>query len=95
MWRTIAKMHNKNPEEMAVVMENVSFRRATILTRESPVRFLINILEGTGEFNVCEGGAPVVTGTVRVAPDPAAERGTLPPGAAPPTGEPVTISNLI
>ncbi|KAL0872273.1 hypothetical protein ABMA27_004663 [Loxostege sticticalis] len=91
VWRTIAKMHNKNPEEMAVVMENVSFRRATILTRESPVRFLINILEGTGEFNVCEGGAPVVTGTVRVAPDPAAERGTLPPGAAPPTGEPITL----
>lgn len=67
-------MHNRKPEETPIVMENIQFRRATIVSRDTPVRFLINILDGTGEFDVCEGGAVVVTGTVRLAEDPAAER---------------------
>ncbi|XP_063827966.1 fatty acid synthase [Ostrinia nubilalis] len=84
VWRTMAKLHNKKPEELAVVIENVAFRRATILTRDAPVRFLVNVLEGTGEFNVCEAGAAVVTGTVRVAADPAAERLPLDVADVPP-----------
>lgn len=47
------------------------------MSRDVPVRFLINILDGSGEFEVCEGGAVAVSGTVRLARDPAAER--LPP----------------
>ncbi|XP_050549365.1 fatty acid synthase [Spodoptera frugiperda] len=74
VWRTMAKLHNKKPEETPIVMENIQFRRATIVSRDTPVRFLINILDGTGEFDVCEGGAVVVTGHVRLAPEPAAER---------------------
>ncbi|XP_022830419.1 fatty acid synthase [Spodoptera litura] len=74
VWRTMAKLHNKKPEETPIVMENIQFRRATIVSRDTPVRFLINILDGTGEFDVCEGGAVVVTGHVRLAPEPSAER---------------------
>ncbi|XP_049706557.2 fatty acid synthase [Helicoverpa armigera] len=74
VWRTMAKLHNRKPEETPIVMENIQFRRATIVSRDTPVRFLINVLDGTGEFDVCEGGAVVVTGTVRLADDPAAER---------------------
>lgn len=74
VWRTMAKLHNKKLEETAIVLENVQFRRATIMPRDKPVRFLINVLEGTGEFDVCEGGSAVVTGQVRLADDPAAER---------------------
>ena len=70
----MAKLNNRKPEETPIVMENIQFRRATIVSRDTPVRFLINVLDGTGEFDVCEGGAVVVTGTVRLADDPAAER---------------------
>lgn len=39
-----------------------------------PVRFLVNILEGSGDFTVCEGGAVLVSGKVRLPEDAAAER---------------------
>lgn len=74
VWRTMAKLKNRKLEETPIVLENVQFRRATIVSRDAPVRFLINVLEGTGEFDVCEGGAVVVTGTVRLADDPRSER---------------------
>lgn len=70
----MAKLHDKKPEETAIVLENVQFRRATIVPSEGPVRFLINVLDGTGQFDVCEGGAVVVTGTVRLADGHADER---------------------
>ncbi|KAL4702305.1 hypothetical protein ACJJTC_018435, partial [Scirpophaga incertulas] len=73
VWRTMAKIHNKNLEDTPIVMENVHFKRATIVNRDTPLRFLINILEGTGEFNVCEGGAAVVTGRVRLVEKPETE----------------------
>ncbi|XP_041987847.1 fatty acid synthase [Aricia agestis] len=74
VWRTVAKLHNKKPEETAIVLENVQFKRATIVSRDAPVRFLINVLEGTGEFEVAEGGGVAVTGRVRLADPAAAER---------------------
>ncbi|KAJ0178567.1 hypothetical protein K1T71_006390 [Dendrolimus kikuchii] len=80
VWRTMAKLHNKKLEETAIVLENVQFKRAAIMPRDRPVRFLINVLEGTGEFDVCEGGSVAVTGQVRLAEEPAAER--LPVGDA-------------
>ncbi|XP_026499944.2 fatty acid synthase [Vanessa tameamea] len=86
VWRTVAKLHNKKVEETPVILENVQFKRATIMSRDAPVRFLINVLEGTGEFEVCEGGGVAVTGFVRVADDPAAER--LPAAAEPARAEP-------
>lgn len=73
VWRTVAKLHNRKLEETPVVLENVSFRRATIMSRDAPLRFLVNVLDATGEFVVCEAGAAVVTGTVRLLQDPAQE----------------------
>lgn len=70
----MAKLNNRKPEETPIVMENIQFRRATIVSRDTPVRFLVNVLDGTGEFDVCEGGSVVVTGSVRLAEQPAAER---------------------
>lgn len=70
----MAKLNNKKPEETAIVLENVQFRRATIVPRDAPVKFLVNVLDGTGEFDVCEGGSVAVTGSVRLAGEPTAER---------------------
>lgn len=74
VWRTMAKLHNRRIEETAVVLEDVQFRRATILSQDGPVRFLVSVLDGSGEFEVREGGAVAVSGVVRLAEDPAAER---------------------
>lgn len=79
VWRTMAKLCNRRIEETAVVLEGVQFRRATILSQDGPVRFLVSVLDGSGEFEVREGGAVAVSGTVRLSEDPAAER--LPPAA--------------
>nr|QMX41630.1 fatty acid synthase FAS2 [Dioryctria abietella] len=73
VWRTVAKLHNKKLEETPIVIEDMSLKRATIINRETPVRFLVNILDGTGEFDVCEGGSVAVTGRVRLADEPAKE----------------------
>ncbi|XP_053606924.1 fatty acid synthase-like [Plodia interpunctella] len=73
VWRTVAKLHNRKVEETPIVIDDMTLKRATILTRETPVRFLVNILDGTGEFDVCEGGSVAVTGRVRLAEDPAKE----------------------
>ncbi|KAJ2944093.1 hypothetical protein O0L34_g18059 [Tuta absoluta] len=67
VWRTMAKLHNRNLEETAVVLEDITFKRATIVSRDAPTRFLISVLDGSGEFEVCEGGSVAVSGVVRLA----------------------------
>lgn len=85
VWRTVAKLHNRKVEETPVLFENVQFKRATIMSPDAPTRFLINLLEGSGEFEVCEGGGVAVTGSVRVTERAAAERL---PARAPAPAEP-------
>ncbi|CAD6242162.1 GSCOCG00009427001-RA-CDS [Cotesia congregata] len=65
VWKTFAKLHGKDFEKTPVILEDVQFHRATIMPKEGPVRFLINIFEGTGAFEICEGGSPAVTGKIR------------------------------
>ncbi|XP_063382180.1 fatty acid synthase-like [Cydia fagiglandana] len=74
VWRTIAKINKMEIEQAAVVFENVHFRRATILSRLAPVRFLVSLLSGSGEFEVCEGGEVVFTGKAWLTDNPASER---------------------
>ncbi|XP_059050659.1 fatty acid synthase-like [Achroia grisella] len=82
VWQTIAKFHNKKFEETAVILEDLQLKRATIMSRDVPVKFLVNILDGTGEFDVCEGGSVVVTGKVRLVEEPTTERLSMPPVSA-------------
>ncbi|KAG7205432.1 hypothetical protein KM043_007425 [Ampulex compressa] len=64
VWKTYAKMNKTNYESMPVVFEDVQFHRATIMTKDNTVKFLVNIFEGTGEFEVCENGSTVTTGRI-------------------------------
>jgi len=65
VWKTFAKLRGTSYDKCPVVFENVSFQRATILQKEGNVKFLINILEGTGEFEVFEGGSVAVSGFIK------------------------------
>ncbi|KAI8423490.1 hypothetical protein MSG28_012604, partial [Choristoneura fumiferana] len=74
VWRTVAKVNNLNMNEIAVLLEDIHFRRATIMSRDVPLRFLVTLLSNSGNFEICEGGAVVATGRARLVTDPAAER---------------------
>ncbi|XP_014215720.1 fatty acid synthase [Copidosoma floridanum] len=65
VWKTFAKLWNVDPEKLPVVLEDVSFHRATIMPKEGPVKFLINIFDGSGEFELSEANSVAVTGKIR------------------------------
>ncbi|CAH0546412.1 unnamed protein product [Brassicogethes aeneus] len=69
VWKTFAKLRNEDFEQLPVILENVQFHRATIMPKEGSVKFLINIFEGTGEFELCEGGSVAVSGKISVPED--------------------------
>lgn len=74
MWRTVAKVNNLNTNDAAVLLEDIQFQRATIVTKDTPLRFVVTLLNGSGKFEVGEGGAVVVTGRARLVTNPSAER---------------------
>ncbi|CAH1399526.1 unnamed protein product [Nezara viridula] len=65
IWKTFAKVQGTQMEETPIILENVQFHRATIMPKEGSVKFAISIFDGSGQFELCEGGSTVVTGTVR------------------------------
>lgn len=78
VWKTFAKLRNEDFEQLPVILEDVQFHRATIMPKEGSVKFLINIFEGSGEFELCEGGSVAVSGKISVPENVAKESLTLP-----------------
>ncbi|KAL1517282.1 hypothetical protein ABEB36_001067 [Hypothenemus hampei] len=78
VWKSFAKLRNEDYEQMPVILENVQFHRATIMPKEGSVKFLVNVFEGTGDFELCEGGSVVVTGKIYVPEDVSKETLNLP-----------------
>lgn len=68
-WRQFAKMKNSTLEKTPVVLEDVVFHRATILPKDGSVKFGINFFDGTGRFEICEGGSLAVSGKIYVPED--------------------------
>ncbi|XP_063235501.1 fatty acid synthase-like isoform X2 [Bacillus rossius redtenbacheri] len=69
VWKTFGAMKRHDRyQNHPVVFENVQFRRATIMSKEGPVKFLVTIFDGTGDFEVCVSGSLAVSGRV-YAPD--------------------------
>ncbi|KAL0271260.1 UNVERIFIED_CONTAM: hypothetical protein PYX00_008407 [Menopon gallinae] len=66
-WKTFCKLQSKSHLETPVILENVKFQRATIMPKgKGSVKFLVNIFEGSGEFEICEGGSVAVSGIIRI-----------------------------
>lgn len=63
-WKTFAKLKNTDYEKLPVVFDNVQFHRATIMPKEGKVKFFVNIMEGTGNFEIVEGGTVAVSGRI-------------------------------
>ncbi|CAG9862121.1 unnamed protein product [Phyllotreta striolata] len=78
IWKSFAKLRNEDFEQLPVILEDVQFHRATIMPKEGSVKFLINIFESSGEFELCEGGSVAVSGKIRVPEDASKESLALP-----------------
>ena len=65
-WKTFAKMRGTTFDRLPVVMENVVFHRATILPKDGSVKFGLNFFDGSGKFEICEGGSLAMSGTIKV-----------------------------
>ncbi|KAL1472373.1 hypothetical protein MTO96_039375 [Rhipicephalus appendiculatus] len=63
----LANHHGKPLSEAPVIMEDVKLQRFTILPTTGGVRFQITVMPISGEFEVCEGGAVVCKGRMRLA----------------------------
>lgn len=68
-WRTFAKTKNSTFEKTPVVLEDIVFHRATILPKDGSVKFGVNFFDGTGRFEICEGGSLAVSGKIYVPED--------------------------
>ncbi|XP_072140212.1 fatty acid synthase-like [Dermacentor andersoni] len=81
-WKSLTKRCGKPFHQVPVVFEDVSFHRATILPKRErpcythldgivdfagPVKFLVNVMRASGEFEVCEGGTLAASGRIRMA----------------------------
>lgn len=78
-WRTFAKIKNSTFEKTPVVMEDIVFHRATILPKDGSVKFGLNFFDGTGRFEICEGGSLAVSGKIYVPDDVELEQLPLEP----------------
>ncbi|XP_049271381.1 fatty acid synthase-like [Rhipicephalus sanguineus] len=64
-WKSLAKRLGKPFEELSVVLEDLEFHRVVILPKTGSVRFLVNVMRASGEFEISEGGMVVASGTIR------------------------------
>lgn len=65
-WMTFAKMRGVEFNKTAIVMEDLIFHRATILNKENVTKFGINFFDGTGAFEICEGGSIAMSGKIKI-----------------------------
>lgn len=93
VWKTLAKLRGTDFEQLPVVFQNVQFQRATIMPKEGVVKFSITIFEGTGDFEINEGGSVAVSGNVRVSEAIEKDQLKLQPPSVPPTTKEILPMN--
>ncbi|KAL1442920.1 hypothetical protein MTO96_030555 [Rhipicephalus appendiculatus] len=56
VWKSLAKRFGKPFEKFPVLLEDLRFHRVVILPKTGSVRYLVNIMRASGEFEISEGG---------------------------------------
>ncbi|XP_046963777.1 fatty acid synthase-like [Vanessa cardui] len=64
VWENLAMMMGELFTEVSVVFENVRFQRATNIPKNGKLEFIVMIQRGSGQFEVVESGASIVTGRI-------------------------------
>lgn len=52
VWEVLSTMHGKMYMDMKIVLENIKFIRATTVSKDSKVEFVISISKSNGHFEV-------------------------------------------
>ncbi|VVC37697.1 Acyl transferase/acyl hydrolase/lysophospholipase,Acyl transferase,GroES- [Cinara cedri] len=66
IWKAFAKLQGKWFEDIPVIFQNLKFLKPTVLNTESSVKFNINILNGSSEFELLEGNSLTVSGSINL-----------------------------
>ncbi|CAH1394198.1 unnamed protein product, partial [Nezara viridula] len=69
VWETMGLMKGEHYTEVPVVFENIRFQRATNMSKDGSVDFTVIIQRSSGNFEIWEGGAAIVSGRVYVCED--------------------------
>ncbi|OWR55047.1 fatty acid synthase [Danaus plexippus] len=64
VWETLGMMLGELYTEVSVVFENVRFQRATNIPKDGNLEFIVMIQKGSGQFEIVESGASIVTGRI-------------------------------
>lgn len=66
VWQLIGQIYGEVFSEFSVVFRNVLYHRATNISKEGTVDFNVSIQQGSGNFEITEGGSVIVSGNVSV-----------------------------
>lgn len=64
VWKAFAEIKGKEMTACPVIFENVKIHRATLLSETASTKFIVDITNAGGEFEISEGGTTVCTGHV-------------------------------
>ncbi|XP_055312062.1 fatty acid synthase-like [Sitodiplosis mosellana] len=93
-WRAFAKTKYSTFERTSVILEDVVFHRATILSKDGSVTFRIRFFDGTERFEICEGGSLTVSGKIYVPEDVELEQLPLDPLEQDKSGLPLKTNDV-
>ncbi|GFX61278.1 fatty acid synthase [Trichonephila clavipes] len=63
-WKSLAELKGKEVYTLPITFEEVKIHRATVMSKSASTKFIINITNTGGEFEISEGGMVVCTGRV-------------------------------
>ncbi|KAK8766020.1 hypothetical protein V5799_007201 [Amblyomma americanum] len=66
-WKSLTKRSGKPFHKVPVVFEDINFHRTTVLPKSGTVRFKVQVMSASGDFEVSEGCTLVASGRIRVA----------------------------
>nr|WJN62148.1 fatty acid synthase 1 [Rhopalosiphum padi] len=66
VWNTLAKLQQSSVDKIPVVFDNVQFFKTLPIPENGKFSFYINILEGSGEFEVRESDVVVASGFIHI-----------------------------
>ncbi|XP_035227546.1 LOW QUALITY PROTEIN: fatty acid synthase-like [Stegodyphus dumicola] len=64
VWKGFAELKNKEMTALPVTFEEVKIHRATVLSKTASTKFIVDITNAGGEFEISEGGMTVCTGRI-------------------------------
>ncbi|KAI1292128.1 Fatty acid synthase [Halotydeus destructor] len=72
-WKMLARLKHTSYDKIPVEFQNIALHRATILSKTSKTKFVIQLMESSGDFSISEGGFVVANGRISISEGSAPE----------------------